>query len=72
MARHSTFLLYDRLSKGRASALITNCRTSDPPISYEEIALRLRDLDIQVTGETVRRWWSDHLAPAAPELDGAA
>lgn len=67
MARTGTFPLYDRIMEGKLSALLTEWRAEGA--SYQEVAHRLRDHDINVSHETVRRWILDHLSPVE---DGAA
>lgn len=56
MARTSTFVLYSRIFEGLPE-LLRDLRTEG--VSYGEIAHRLRDKDINVTDETVRRWCLD-------------
>ncbi len=61
MARSSTFDLIDRLAGGNLAARITAWRNEAPPVSFDEIALRLRMDGVVVSGETVRRWCRDVL-----------
>lgn len=54
MARTSTFILYDRILDGGLQALLLGWR--DEGVSVTDMAYRLRDQDIRVAPETVRRW----------------
>lgn len=62
----STFHLYDRILDGQLGQTLTTWRNEDPPASYTEIVVRLRELGVAVSQETVRRWM------ALIETDSAA
>ena len=54
MARTSTFLLYDRILDGGLQARLLEWR--EEGVSVTDMAYRLRDKDVKVAPETVRRW----------------
>lgn len=54
MARQSSFDLYDRILGGKLRQILADLRAEGH--SLEEIAFRLRGLDVQATGGTVGRW----------------
>lgn len=56
MGAQETFPLYDRILDGRLGEMLADWRGEDPRPSWAEISYRLRDHDIIVTAETVRRW----------------
>lgn len=58
MARpsRSTFHLYDRILGGELGPMLLAWRNEDPPISYTEIVVRLREHGVIASQETVRRW----------------
>lgn len=56
MARHSSLELYDTIL-GDLKQRLRDWRDEDPPISFNEIAARLREDKVVVTSETVRRWF---------------
>ncbi len=54
MARTSTFHLYDRILDGGLQALLLGWR--EEGVSVTDMAFRLREQDVKVAPETVRRW----------------
>ena len=54
MARTSTLDLYDRLLDGQVRVLLRQWR--DAGLSLDEMAYRLRDLDVTASRSTVGRW----------------
>ncbi len=54
MARQPTFPLYDRLLDGQLGSLLLGWRAEGVPIT--EMTFRLRERDVRVAPETVRRW----------------
>lgn len=54
MARTSTLDLYDRLLAGQMRVLLRQWR--DEGLSLDEMAYRLRDLDVTASRSTVGRW----------------
>jgi hypothetical protein len=64
MARPSTIPLVDRILNGGLADFIGDARTDGR--SYERIAKMLHEEhDIDVTGETVRKWHAELTAEAA-------
>lgn len=57
MGRQSLFPLFDRILDGTLADRLRDARQQG--LSYNEIAIRLRDDGVKVTGETVRRWVLD-------------
>lgn len=58
MGRRPQHLLVDRLLKGRLAESLTAWR--DEGLSFESMAFRLHaEHDIEVTSETVRRWYGE-------------
>jgi len=63
MARSSTFDLYNRILKGKFPQMLADWRAEG--LSLEEIAYRLRDIDVQATANTVGRWLKEQgITPA--------
>lgn len=56
MGTKSTYELYDRILGGRLGDLLSEWRDEVPRPSFETMARRLVAHDVDVTGETVRRW----------------
>ena len=54
MARTSTLDLYDRLLDGQMRVLLRQWRAEG--LSLDEMAYRLRDLDVTASRSTVGRW----------------
>lgn len=54
MAPKSTFLLYDRILNGKLEPLLLGWRAEG--VSITDMAFRLREEQIKVAPETVRRW----------------
>ncbi len=54
MARTSTLDLYDRLLDGKVRSLLRQWNTEN--LSLDEMAYRLRDMDVSVSRSTVGRW----------------
>lgn len=53
-----TYPLVDRIVDGRLESLLREWRADG--LSHEAIARRLAvDFDVDVTGETVRVWWTE-------------
>lgn len=67
MARTSSFDLYDRILDGKLRQILADLRAEGH--SLEEIAFRLRALDVQASGGTIGRWLKEQgieaKAPAA-------
>lgn len=62
VARRSIRPLVDRILHGRLHALISERLAAGD--SFEQVARWLAaEHDIEVTGETVRRWWHDYQLP---------
>lgn len=63
MPRKSLRPLVDRLLDGRLRELLAE--RIDDGQSFEQIARWLdNEHDVDVTGETIRRWWTDWQTPA--------
>lgn len=58
MPSRSTFDLHDALLDGELTKNLRTWRAETPPVSYDEIAVRLRDRGVVTTSETVRRWFN--------------
>lgn len=56
VGRKSTYHYYDRKLGGRLADLLSEWRDEVPKPSFETMARRLAAHDVDVTGETVRRW----------------
>lgn len=70
VARRDTFPLVDRLVPGGLAAFLAAARADDE--SHETIAFRLRtEHDLEVSGETVRKWCRRTGADRSP-AEGAA
>ena len=54
MARTSTLDLYDRLLDGQVRVLLRQWR--EEGLSLDEMAYRLRDMDVTASRSTVGRW----------------
>lgn len=57
MARQSTFPLYDRILGGQLREILTTWQAEG--VSLAEMSFRLRERDVHVAAETVRRWLRD-------------
>jgi transposase len=68
--RHSTFELYDRLHGGNLGEKLSGWRAEGA--SLAEIAFRLREIDIPVSTDTVRRWLKDVEAEGEPQAEANA
>jgi hypothetical protein len=53
------FALADRILDGKLEAKLRAWRSETPRASYDEIVLRLRAEDVDVSRETIGRWCRD-------------
>jgi len=65
------FALADRILNGELVDRLTDWRTQDPRVSFDEIADRLKAEGVKASRETVRRW-CDTLDLTDPEPERAA
>ncbi len=70
MARQSSFDLYDRILDGKLRQILSDLRAEGH--SLEEIAFRLRGLDVQASGGTVGRWLKEQGITQAEAKEPAA
>lgn len=54
MARSSTFDLFDRILEGKLPSLLEQWRADG--VSVTDMSFKLREYDVKVAPETVRRW----------------
>jgi len=69
MGAQSTFDLYDRILGGQLRRLLADWRAEG--LSLEDIAYRLRDMDVQAKSVTVGRWIKEQGITPATESDEA-
>ena len=69
MGRHSTLHLHDKIMGGRLKPLLREWRADPNPVTFDEIAARLRrEHGIAANRETVRRWVKEvHAEDAEPD-----
>lgn len=62
MARVSSFELYNRILEGKLPTILAELRAEG--LSLEDIAYRLRDMNVQAKAGTVGRWLKEqNIAP---------
>lgn len=57
MPKASTFPLYDRITGGKLTQLLTDWRAEG--VSFDVMAERLRDMGIAASRSTVNRWCAE-------------